>query len=165
MTEIINKTMDRSDLLTDEAKPIIEALNNLVEKLYSHGIFVASWYGNLPDGPGLSKDKIKRFVKRLLGREVDDRLQVGVENRGPDYQPVPGCADDGRIPWYWYWKIFWIMTRGPRLRPGMRLLDAGGASSLLSCYLASLGYEVHSIEINKTLVSNAKRIAKALGWN
>ncbi len=47
----------------------------------------------------------------------------------------------------------------------MKLLDAGGTSSLFTCYLASLGHEVYSIDMNETLVLNGNKLAKALGWN
>ena len=76
MTEVINnKTMDRFDLLTDEAKPIVAALNTLIRVLYSQGLFMSSWYGNLPSGPGLTRDRLKRVIKKALGIEVEDRLQ------------------------------------------------------------------------------------------
>lgn len=55
------------------------------------------------------------------------------------------------------------MRHGPLLIPGMKLLDAGAMSSLFSCYLASLGHEVHFIDLNKGLVSNANRITEAMG--
>ena len=164
MEEIINKTMDRSDLSTDQAVTIVEALNALITQLYSQGLYMTSWYGTLPVGPGLSKDKVRRLIKKVLGRKIDDQVHVGMDNRGRGYQPLPSSADDGRIPWYLYWEVFWVMTRGPRLGPEMRLLDAGGVSSLFTCYLASLGYEVHSIDLNKTLISNANKIAKAADW-
>ena len=160
----INKTMNRSDLLTEEARPIIESLNALIRNLSAQGLFMTSWYGNLPDGLGLTKDKAKRVIKKALGIEIEDRLQVGWDNRGPDYQPLQDSADDGRIPWYTYWQIFWVMTYGPSLRPGMRLLDVGGASSLFTCHAASMGYEIHVIDVNKTVVVNGKRIARAMGW-
>ena len=166
MTEVIinNKTMDRFDLLTEEARPIIESLNALIRNLSAQGLFMTSWYGNLPDGIGLTKENVKRVIKKTLGRAVEDRLHVGLDNRGPDYQPLQDSADDGRIPWYTYWQIFWVMTYGPSLRPGMRLLDVGGASSLFPCHAASMGYEIHVIDVNKSVVMNGKRMARAMGW-
>src|SRR5207249_5540915 len=122
------------------------------------------WYGNLPDGPGVTKDTVKRAIKKALGMEVEDRLHVGLDNRGLDYEAFQDSADDGRIPWYTYWQIFWIMMYGPSLQTGMRLLDVGGASSLFPCYVASLGYEIHVIDVNKSVVLYGKRIARAMGW-
>jgi ubiquinone/menaquinone biosynthesis C-methylase UbiE len=46
----------------------------------------------------------------------------------------------------------------------MRVLDAGGTGSLFSNYLASLGVEVHSIDLNPALVEAGRRTAKAMGW-
>lgn len=166
MTEIINKAMDRSDLLTDEAKAVVQAINDLIRTLYSKNLYMTSWYGTLPKEGRieLSKDGIKNLIKRIL-RRTESKAGVGIDNRGPDYEPLPNSADDGRIPWYLYWEIFWVMKNGPQVKSNMRLLDAGGTSSLFTCYLASLGCEVHSVDINKILVSNGNKIAKAMGWN
>lgn len=166
MTKIINKTMDRSDLLTDQAKPVVEVLNKLVTALYSKGLYMTSWYGTLPKGGTieLSRDGINTLIDRLL-RRTESEAGVGIGNRGPDYEPLSNAVDDGRVPWYLYWEIVWVMKHGPEVKPNMRLLDAGGTSSLFTCYLASLGCEVHSIDINRRLVANGNRIAKAMGWN
>lgn len=165
MTKIINKTMDRSDLLTDEAKPVIKAINDLIKTLYSKNLYMTSWYGTLPGGRiELSKNGIKKLIIRILGR-TESKSGVGIDNRGAAYEPLPNSADDGRIPWYLYWEIFWVIKNGPQIKRNMRILDAGGTSSLFTYYLASLGIEVHSIDINKTLVSNGNKIKKAMGWN
>ena len=145
MASIINKTMDYSDLQTDEAQPVIQALNELITTLYSKGLYMTSWYGSLPDGEG--------------------KRGVGIENRGSAYKPLPNSVDDGRIPWYLYWETSWVTRNGPHVTNNMKLLDAGGTSSLFSCYLASLGAEVHSIDINAKLISNGNMIAEKMGWN
>jgi ubiquinone/menaquinone biosynthesis C-methylase UbiE len=164
MKEIINKTMDRSDLLTDEARPIIRAINNLIETLYSKNLYMTSWYGTLPGGKKIKFNRtgIKNLIKTIILRKKKE--EVGMDNRGPDYEPLPGSADDGRIPWYLYWEVFWVLKNGPKIEKNMRVLDAGGTSSLFTCYLASLGVEVHSIDINATFVSNGNKIAKKTGW-
>ena len=166
MTKIINKTMDRSDLLTDEAKPIVQAINDLIRTLYSKNLYMTSWYGSLPREGSIeiSKDGIKNLIKRILGR-TKSKAGIGIANRGSDYEPLRNSADDGRIPWYLYWEIFWVIKNGPQLKSDMKLLDAGGTSSLFTCYLASLGPEVHSIDMNETLVSNGNKLAKVMGWN
>ena len=167
MTRIINKTMDRSDLLTCEARLIVQAINNLIKMLYSKDLYMTSWYGTLFKKSGIgrfSKDGIKYFIKKIL-RKTEDRIGVGSAERGAFYKPLSDAADDGRIPWYLYWEIFWIIKNGPQIKNNMRLLDAGGTSSLFSCYVASLGAEVHSVDLNKALVSNANKIASVMGWN
>src|SRR5690606_17676105 len=60
--------------------------------------------------------------------------------------------------------IEWMIRNFPALKPGMKVLDAGGTSSLFSCYLASKGVEVHSIDINPQLIDTANKIGKKMGW-
>jgi glycosyltransferase involved in cell wall biosynthesis/ubiquinone/menaquinone biosynthesis C-methylase UbiE len=138
--------MSRGELLTAEARPLVEEIDRLVRDLYARGLHMSAWIGSLPkpgEGPGEPQG-------------MDQRL---------NYQPLPGAADDGRLPWFLYWEIFAVMSHTrPLLRPGVRLLDAGGASSLFSFYLASLGHEVHAIDLNEKLTWNARKVAKALGW-
>jgi len=162
-TPIINKTMDRCDLLTNEAKPIIQSINEIIAELYSKKLYMTSWIGSLPTKIELNTSLIKNLVKTILGLS-ESREGVGVASRGPNYVPLPNSVDDAKIPWYLYWEIFWVLKNGPQVKSEMRLLDAGGASSLFSCYLASLGADVHSIDISKTLVSNGKKIAAVMGW-
>ena len=140
--------MDRSDLLTEEARPIVRRINDLIEEVYSRGLRMTSWYGTLPN-----------FT------ESETEKGVGIANRGSDYKPLPQMADDGRLPWYLYWEIFWVLTRGPSLKADDKVLDAGGTSSLFSCYLASLGGKVHSIDLNERIIANGNELAKAMKWN
>jgi len=167
MAEIINKTMDRADLLRPSAKPTIYSLNRLIRTLYAQGLRMTSWYGSLPheERKDLRRHASKRPIGRIVGTETVESTAVGIANRGPSYKKLPGAADDGRIPWYLYWETYWVMEYGPRLYAGMRLLDAGGTSSLFTCYLASMGYEVHSVDLNKGLVSNADAIKRKMGWS
>jgi len=166
MEEIINKTMDRSDLLTAEVKPIIQAINNLIKTLYSKNLYMTSWYGTLPKRKRVKFNKavIKNLIKIIM-RRIENKEEVGMSNRGSDYKPLPNSADDGRIPWYLYWEIFWVLKNGPQIKKNMRVLDAGGTASLFTCFLASLGSEVHSIDINEKLVSTGNKIAKKMGWS
>jgi len=166
MKEIINKTMDRSDLLTDEAEPIIQAINNLIKTLYSKNLYMTSWYGTLPKSKQIKFNRagLKNLIEIIMRKKKNEK-EVGMNNRGPDYIPLPDSADDGRIPWYLYWEIFWVLTNGPKIKKNMRVLDAGGTASLFTCFLASLGAEVHSIDINEKLVLNGNKIAKTMGWS
>jgi SAM-dependent methyltransferase len=167
----INKVMDRADLFTPEARPIVEGLNELIRTLYSRKLYMTSWYGSLPHEepkpPAWPRNPIhfaKHAVKEVLGMNPRPQLSVGWDNRGPSYEPLPGAADDRRIPWYLYWEIVWVLLNGPKIEPGVRVLDGGGTGSLFSCYMASLGAEVHSIDINPDLVAVANAISKGMGW-
>jgi ubiquinone/menaquinone biosynthesis C-methylase UbiE len=162
----INKTMDRTDLFTDEAKPVVQAINDLIKALYSKRLYMTSWYGTLPERHRikLNRSGVKYLIK-IIRKQVKTEKKVGMENRGFNYEPLPNAADDDRIPWYLYWEIFWVLNNGPEVKKHTRVLDAGGTSSLFTCFLASLGVEVHSIDINETLISNGNKIAKAMGWD
>lgn len=108
-------------------------------------------------------DLLKVYVYRVINKKY--QFSVGESNRF-EYQSLPGAPDDGRIPWFLYWEIFWVLYNTEQLiRAGSRVLDAGGTSSLFSCYLASLGFEVHSIDLNSELIRNANKIASTMGWN
>lgn len=158
MTQLlINKSMDRDDLSTSWAQPHIDALNKMITDLYNAGTPMTSWYGTLPG------DDRELIVKSEINQEGS--ISIGIANRGTDYQALPNATDDTRIPWYLYWEIVWVMTHGPSLSPSSRILDAGGTASLFSCYLASLGHEIHSIDLNNKLIAQGAAIAKAMNWN
>lgn len=159
----INKTMSRSDLLTDEAKPLIRDLNSLISQLYSNGLHMSSWTGSLPPG---RRARLKGLIYGLMGKPagIETRAGCGLDQR-LDYEPLPHVVDDGRIPWFLYWETFWVMkVTKPLLHGNARLLDCGGASSLFACYLASLGLRIHAVDLNKKLVANGEIIAREMGW-
>lgn len=140
----VNKSMDRNDLFAPEARPTVQAIHQLIRDMYANDVTMTSWYGSL-DKPNTG---------------------VGMDNRGPDYQKLPDAVDDERIPWFLYWEIEWIVRQFKgKLGKGVRVLDAGGTSSLFSFYLASLGCEVHSIDINPTLIKNSNKVAEKMGWS
>lgn len=138
-----HKSMDRDDLFDAEARPTVDAINKLITDVYDAGLQMTSWYGSV-EAPGTG---------------------VGLDNRGPNYEPLPDAADDNRLPWFLYWEIEWVMRNGPAIGPGMKILDAGGTGSLFSCYLASLGAEVHTIDINPHLINLSNKLSKKMGWN
>lgn len=161
--------MDRNDLFTEEALPIVSDINNLIRMLYSKNLSMTSWYGTLPGSErpareGGVKAKLKGILDKLSNKHVPS-VCVGKRNRGPDYEALPGAEDDNRIPWYLYWEIVWVLTKGPTLKKTDRLLDAGGTASLFTCYMASLGFEVHSIDLKEHLISTGNHISKKMGWN
>jgi SAM-dependent methyltransferase len=162
---LVNTSMDRDDLLTEEGAAFVRELDALVQELERRRLPVTSWYGGLPE-PGfeLSAQGLRTVVKRLLrgGRRIG---KTDFDNRGGrHYEPVPGIADDDRHPWFLYWEAYWATRRGPKLEPGMRVLGAGGTASLFSNYLASLGVETHSIDLNPRLVEAGRTTAEAMGW-
>jgi ubiquinone/menaquinone biosynthesis C-methylase UbiE len=148
--QIANKSMDRNDLVSGKAEYLIDQLNRLITRLSSNNLSASSWIGSLPNGDVESEM---------------NALSLGLEQR-LNYEPLPHAADDLRFPWFLYWEIFWVLAIcRPYLQTGMKLLDAGGVSSLFSCYLASKGYEVHAIDLKDSLRMNGEKISKKMGWN
>ena len=173
MTSAINKTMSRQDLLTEEAQPVIRDLNALVHAMYARGLYMSSWVGTLPwrSGPG-KRSQISRLLSGIKGRLSGKRpgnaeaeaLRNGMEQR-LEYQALPDAADDLRLPWFLYWEIYWLIkVAGPSLHKGMRVLDGGGTMSLFSCYLASLGFEVHAVDLKANLRDYGMKVARTMGW-
>lgn len=134
--------MDRADLDGPAARTIVGELNALIDDFRARGLRISSWYGSLElsDDPGSS-----------------ERI-----NRGYGYAPLEGAANDHLFPWFLYWEIVWL-TLNNSFRPGQRLLDLGGCSSLFSVYMASLGLEVTAVDLSRRLVRNGKRLASATG--
>ena len=141
---VLNKTMDRDDLDAPDARRVVGELDALVEELRGRDLRASSWYGSL-DASG------------AIG--AWERA-----NRGYGYRPLDGAADDRRFPWFLYWEIAWIVVNNA-FRPGQRLLDLGGSSSLFSYYLASRGLEVVTLDLNGDLVDNANAVAERTGWS
>ncbi len=138
-----NRTMDRDDLERPAARRVAAELNALIADLRSRELQVSSWYGSF----GLPRDP--QSMERI--------------NRGYGYRPLPGAVDDRLFPWFLYWEIAWLTIHND-YRPGQRLLDLGGCSSLFSFYMASKGLDVVSLDLNEDLVANADEVAAATGW-
>jgi 2-polyprenyl-3-methyl-5-hydroxy-6-metoxy-1,4-benzoquinol methylase len=141
--QILNKTMDRADLDEPAARDVCRSLDELVRWLDERSLVASSWYGGLP------------YPEHLAAYE---RV-----NRGYGYEPLPGAADDARFPWFLYWEIAWVARR-LGLRPGQRLLDLGGSSSLFSFWAAWRGLDVLTVDLDERLVANADEVAAATGW-
>lgn len=174
--EIINKTMSRSDLLGKDAEKTIESLNRLIKDLQRKGLSISSWVGTLPEEP-VERPTVRQRLRRMFGSMAHQKdsyrreskearaLARGLEQR-LNYEALANSADDVRFPWFLYWEIFWVIkTTSPYLKPGTRLFEGGGCASLFTCYLASLGYEVHSVELNQQLTRQCQLIASSMGWN
>jgi methyltransferase family protein len=140
---LLNKTMDRDDLHAPRARAVVQELEQLVREMRDRGLRISSWYG----------------VFELSG-DPDSMERV---NRGYRYEPLDGAANDHLFPWFLYWEIAWL-TINNDFRPGERLLDLGGCSSLFSSYIASKGLEVVSLDLNEELVANGNEVAAATGW-
>lgn len=135
-----------------------------MKKLDSKDLSVASWFGTLPSEKLalLSKDDFQRIIE--LSREIGVENINGKAAIGNNYEKI-GLFNEEVYPWYQYWEVMWVINNGPVLKPGMKVLDAGGASSLLSCWLASQGVEVYSIDLSEKLVKNGDRIAQKMSWS
>jgi 2-polyprenyl-3-methyl-5-hydroxy-6-metoxy-1,4-benzoquinol methylase len=133
--------MDRDDLHAPAARRVVDELNRLVRWLRTEGLPVSAWYGTFD-----------------IGEYSWERV-----NRGRGYQPLAGAADDANLPWFLYWEIAWVVTHN-LFRPGDRLLDLGGSSSLFSYYVASLGLDVTTVDLQPDLVENANQVARRTGW-
>jgi SAM-dependent methyltransferase len=161
-----NKTMDRDDLLSPEGQLFVRELNALARELDRRGLPVTSWMGGLPASSfDFSKAGLRTLIRRIRygrgGISPNDLLNRG----GEHYKSIPGITDDARHPWFLYWEAYWTIRRGPKLETTSRVLDAGGTGSLFSNYLASLGAETHSIDLNPELLAAGKATAGAMGWN
>jgi len=141
---IINKTMDLEDLKSKEALGIIDELNSLIKQMRSRNLKTSSWFGSFD----LTRDS----------------QSLNMLNRGYGYESLPGAVDDTNFPWFKYWEIVWVVSNNS-FKPGQKVLDLGGSSSLFSYYLASKGLDVTTIDIRTNLVENANYVAEQSGWN
>lgn len=141
---LINRTMDRADLDEPGGPDGVRRLE------LDRG------------GPRRTRSASQQLVWPPGHARRDGRL--GARQSWPCYEPLPDAVADDRFPWFLYWEIAWLVTNN-RFRPGQRLLDLGGSSSLFSCYVASMGLEVVTVDLDEQLVANAGQLAAATGWN
>lgn len=146
---VAHKTMDRKDLFLGNSPKINHELNSLIEELYSKDLYPSSWYGGLP--------------VRIGGLERGE--SIGANNRDKDYKPLSNSVDDNRFPWFLYWEIAQVIGNCPLKLEDQKVLDVGGTSSLFSCYLASKGSKVYSIDLSNSLKENAEKITRKMGWD
>ena len=72
-----------------------------------------------------------------------------------------------RFRWRVRWHKMWEYARGlalADLRPGMRVLDFGGAATLPVLHLARIGCDVLSTDIDRPLAEHTDRVARERGW-
>jgi surface carbohydrate biosynthesis protein len=174
-SDIINKTMDRDDLTQPDAVLLTSKLNSVIRSMHSRGISPTSWSGTLFRQPIRREESgLFRRIKKLLGRTSTEGHSDGTSRntaspRGAvkriDYSPLDGAEDDVCFPWFLYWKIHWALScMQPHLKPGMRLLDAGSPASLFTCYMATQGYEVHTIASSEKQLALGRELSKVMGW-
>jgi SAM-dependent methyltransferase len=137
----INKTMDREDLNKPDCRDLLPELFGLIRRMQGRGARYSSWYGRADAWPSIWEHV----------------------NRGVDYEPWPGNPDELRIPWFLLWEIAWLVVNTP-MRRGARVLDMGGAGSLFTCYLASRGFDVHTIDLDERLCRRSEEIASLMNW-
>jgi len=158
--------MDREDLLTEDGRRFTVEFDALAVALERLRLPVTSWYGGLPSyGVAFSVSGLKAVLKKLFARDSAVGAEATINRGGQDYESLPGVTRDDRHPWFLCWEAYWVMTHGPRLQTSHRVLDAGGTASLFSCYLASQGAEVHSVDLNQALVAAGQEIATRMQWN
>ncbi len=158
---VINKTMDIRDFDDEEVKVTVNNLNGVIEKLYKKNLYMSSWLGTVPVNNYYNSGQFTIDEKSLEGRA----LKGGVEQRH-NYKPLINAFDDYRIPWFLYWEISWVLKyMNRKLTPGMRILDAGGSSSLFTCYMADRGFEMCSVDLNEELRKNGEILSQEMGWN
>lgn len=163
---VINRTMDRDDLLTPEGSRFVSQLNCLAVELDEKRLPVTSWYGALSRPKAeLSIGGMKAFARRLLGQSKRVGPTANINRGGDSYEPVPGIDCDNTHPWFLYWEAYWAMAHGPELSAADRCLDAGGTASLFSYHLASNGPETHSVDLNQRLAAAGKETCRAMHWN
>lgn len=166
MEILINRTMDRDDLLSAEGAKFVARLNSLAEDLEEKRLPVTSWYGALSRPKfQFSSTGMKAYARRLLGQSNRVGPTANINRGGDSYEPVPGITCDNRHPWFLYWEAYWVMTHGPKFKSSARILDAGGTASLFSYHLASLGWETHSVDTNEKLTAAGDETARTMNWN
>lgn len=139
----INKSMDRDDLTSAQAKEITNDLNVLVKDLRQQNLKISSWYGQF---------------ELSTSRHSPERI-----NRGTSYTALEDAVDDRNYPWFLYWELAWIVLNAG-FQKGQRVLDLGGSSSLFSYYLASKGLNVTTVDLQQKLVDNGNHVGSKMQW-
>lgn len=141
--ELINKTMDREDLNLPEAVELSRILDATIYQATKIGLPLSSW----------------------VGRSVTSKANPKTDSRNPhhydNYTPLPRAMDDDHFPWFLYWEIFWTLKHTPLVERD-KILDAGGAGSLFSTYVAQLGYHLISVELDKELVAMSNEVSRRM---
>ena len=85
------------------------------------------------------------------------------------WRRIPFAVNDIlRMRWRIRWNKMWEYARGlafGNFQPGMRVLDFGGGATIPVFYLARLGCEVLSLDINEKFITHTNQVAGQRGWN
>jgi 2-polyprenyl-3-methyl-5-hydroxy-6-metoxy-1,4-benzoquinol methylase len=101
-------------------------------------------------------EEILRLKQELTARGLKFTTWMG------DFTSVNPDAEMAKL-----WENAWVMAHSD-VRVGARVLDAGGASTIFSFYLASKGCEVSVIDkdwYGQGIIENAITVSQAMGWN
>ncbi|MBI4341688.1 MAG: class I SAM-dependent methyltransferase [Candidatus Omnitrophica bacterium] len=112
----------------------------------------------------LQRPDVKAVADRILALKAElDARGLRSTNTAGNFlsREYHAASERGKL-----WENAWVI-RHADLRPGQRVLDVGGASTLFSFYLASLGCEVAVVDndwANCGTLFNATYVAKRMGW-
>jgi len=100
-------------------------------------------------------NEIMMLKKELAARNLKFTTWMG------DFTSSNEDAEMGKL-----WENAWILAHS-EIRAGTKVLDAGGASTIFSFYLASKGCEISVIDsdwLNQGIIENAIAVSLAMNW-
>ena len=136
-------------------RPLVPEAANLSEAINK----CARWYEE-----DLQRPDVAPIVERIQA------LKAALRSRGLKYTNTAGNflarefiaeTERGKL-----WENAWVL-RHADVRPGQEVVDIGGASTMLSFYLASLGCRVTVVDndwANCGTLYNANHVARAMSW-
>jgi ubiquinone/menaquinone biosynthesis C-methylase UbiE len=98
------------------------------------------------------KEMVVELTKKNLATTITGNLNNSNLNSGKDFFTP-------RYLWS-YVRIIEVLN----LKRGMRVFDAGGASSPIVFYYGKKGIEIVTMDLQKSLVENTKKVASKMGW-
>ena len=148
------------------------------DPLLEDGVLVSDRMRADASNPPGAISKCARWLEEDLARPevkaVADRIEAlmaEMTRRGLRYTNTAGnFLPREYLPRYHrgkLWENAWVMAHAD-VRPGQRVLDIGGASTIFSFYLASLGCRVVVVDndwANCGTLFNARHVARVMGWD
>ncbi len=150
-----------------------------LDPLLADGEPAAGWSDGVPvPNPRAAVSKCARWMDEDLVRpdvkaivEALVALKAALTRRGLRFTNTAGNflprlyhpeTERGKL-----WEDAWVL-RHSDIRPGQRVLDVGGASTIFSFYLASLGCRMVVVDndwANCGTLYNARYVARQMGWD